>query len=158
MCTERARSQLMGRSTAREPLLSGNGSGRPAESSALCISSVDRAVDRPTVKFITIEPTGRPLSRPSLDPESNGSLAGRSLGRPELDTESRALCRSTGRSTRAFSREQKLSGSRPTRSTGPPAWLGVCLCTSVDRIGRPTSAPVDRPGQPADSQSSQYRI
>ena len=80
---------------------------------------VDRAVDRPTVKFMTVEPTGRPLGRLGLDPESNGSLAGRPHGRPKLDTESRALCRSTG----AFSREQRLTGGRPIRSTGQPAWL-----------------------------------
>ena len=39
---------------------------------------VDRPVDRPTVKNLTVAPVGRP----GLDPESNGSLAGRLPGRP----------------------------------------------------------------------------
>ena len=33
-------------------------------------------VDRPTIKFLTVEPPGRPPGRPGLDPESNGSLVG----------------------------------------------------------------------------------
>ena len=66
---------------------------------------VDRAVDRPTVKFMTVEPTDRPPGRPGLDPESNGSLA----GRPKPDTDSRALCRSTGSVDRGlFQRAEAL--------------------------------------------------
>ena len=73
-------------------------------------------VDRPTVKFMTVEPTGRPPGRPGLDSESKGSLAGQPLGRPELDTESRALCRSTGRSTGAIPESRSsLAVDRPGR-------------------------------------------
>ena len=93
----------------------------------LMLLSVDRPVDRPTVKFLTVEPAvDRPVDRGT-------------------GTESRALCRSTG----AFQRAEALC-SRPSRSTGPPA---VLACTSVDRPGRPTSSSVDRSGRPAEART-----
>ena len=114
---------------------------------------VDRPVDRPTVKFLTVEPTGRLPGRPGLDPESNGSLAGRPPGRPDLDTESRLSVRSIARSTGGFSREQSsLAVDRP-----PQLGCVHTLCTSVDWPGRPPTATVDRSGRPADSQSRHYR-
>ena len=77
-------------------------------------------VDRPTVIFMTIEPpVDRPVDR-------------------KLKTENRALCRSTGLSTRAIFREQKLSGGRPTRSTGLPAK------TTVHVRARRSTGAVDR--------------
>ena len=60
-----------------------------------------------------------------------------------------ALCRST----RAISREQKLSGDRPTRSTG----LQPRLRARSVHVGRPTSASADRSGRPADSQVNIFR-
>ena len=81
---------------------------------------VDQAVDRPTVIFMTVEPpVDQPLDR-------------------RLETESKALCRSTGRSTGAISREQKLSAGRPTRSIGLPAKTIVHICA------RRSTGPVDR--------------
>ena len=58
-----------------------------------------------------------------------------------------------------LSREQKLSGGRPGRSTSPPADLACTFCARrstvpVDRPGRPHNAIVDQPGRPAVSQSS----
>ena len=70
---------------------------RPSQQSALL--SVDRSVDRSTVRFLTVGP--------AVD---RGP-----------DTESRALCRSTARSTGAISREQNS--------------------LAVDRVGRPALQP-----------------
>ena len=90
---------------------------------------VDWAVDRPTVIIMTVEP---PVDR-------------------KLETESRALCWSTGWSIGAISREQKLSGGRPTRSIGPPAWLRARL-VHVGRPDRSTDLCLSRPdGRPTDS-------
>ena len=115
-------------------------------------------VDRPTVIFLTVEPTERLPDRPGLDPESNGSLAGRLPGRPKPDTESRLSVRSTARSTGGFSREQSslpvdcpgrpgpFLDSRTLRTVdrpGQPAHQLKLACTLV-HVGRPTTATVDR--------------
>ena len=88
--------------------------------------SVDRPVDRPTVRNLTVVPAiDRPVDR-------------------GLDTESRLSVRSTG----AFQRAEALCG-RPGRSTGPPARTGVHVCArrstdSVDRLQARSTGPVDR--------------
>ena len=75
--------------------------------------------------------------------------SGRSPGRPELDTESRLSVRLTDPVDRGHFQRAELSGrstdpvDRPTSSS----WR-ACLCTSIDRTGRPTSATVDRSGRP----------
>ena len=97
---------------------------------------VDRQVDRLTVIFMTVVP---PVDRDWIQRAA-------------------ALCRSTARSTGAISREQS---SLAVDQVGRPAYLlGLLarLYTSIDRTSRPTSASVNRPGRPADSQSSHYRI
>ena len=102
-------------------------------------------VDRPTVKNLTVAPTGRP----GLDPESNGSLAGRPPGRPEPDTESRALCRSTARSTWAISREQSsLAVDRVGRPAHQQSWRARSV--HVGRLARSTDFKLDRPVRSTD--------
>ena len=88
--------------------------------------------------------TGRSPGRPGLEPESNDSLAGLPPGRLELDTESRTLCRSTGRSTGAISREQSSLDDRPP---GRPAHQPKLACTSVhvSRLDRSTDFCLGRP-------------
>ena len=92
---------------------------RPSQQSGLL--AVDRSVDRPTVRFLTVGPAvDRSVDR-GLDTESRSSLpVNRPVGRGQIQ-------------------RAELSGGRPGRSTGPPAKQGVhVLCTSVDH-------PVDRP-------------
>ena len=91
--------------------------------------SVDRPVDRPTVRFLTVVPAVyRPVDR-SLDTESRLSV--RSTGPVDWGfPESRALWRSTD------------PVDRPSSQAGVHV-----LCTSVDRLGRPTEA---RSGQIRD--------
>ena len=112
---------------------------------------VNRAVDRPTDKFITVEPTIRPLGRPGLDLESNGSLACRPLGRSELDTESRVSAgRPVGRPGPFPESRSSLAVDRPGRPAHQPGCVHI-LCMSVNRaIDRPEircsldPVPVDR--------------
>ena len=79
--------------------------------------SVDRPVDQPTVRFLTVEP---------------------SVDRGQ-DTESTALCPVDRSVDRGLSREQSSLDGRPGRSAGPPARTGVHVCArrstgSVDRL------------------------
>ena len=95
--------------------------------------SVDRRVDRPTVRFLTIGDVSRPTCR-----LTKGRLPiGRPPGRLRPEPESLLSGRSIGRSTGADP-ESKLSGS-VDRPVDRPSSQGLCtlLCTPVDRsIGR----------------------
>ena len=88
--------------------------------------SVDRPVDRPTVRILTVVPAvDRPVDR-------------------GLDTESRLSVRSTGPVDRGF--PESRSSLRSTGSVDRPSsqnWHAR-LCTLVDRVGRPTPSPIDR--------------
>ena len=98
------------------------GRWRPTQQEILL--SVDRPVDRPTVRFLTVVPVvDWPVNR-DLNIESSSS--------PPID--------------RGHFQRAELSGGRSGRSTGPPAYRACARsCTSVDRTGRPTSTSVDRP-------------
>ena len=100
---------------------------------------VDRAVDQPTIIFLTVEPTGRPARSTETGYREQSSLPVDQHGRPGPFPDSRALGQSID------------PVDRPTSSS----WRAR-LCTSVDRTGRPTSTTVDRSGRLADSQSSHY--
>ena len=115
---------------------------------------VDRPFGRPAVKFLTVEPTGRPPGQPGLDTGSNGSLASRPPSRPKPDTESRALCRSTGSVDRGlFQRAEAL-----WRLTDPfdrlPAWLRA-RPVHVSRPDRSTDSCLGRPAQSIGRQQVQ---
>ena len=87
---------------------------RPDQQSALL--AVDRPIDWPMVKFLTVEPA---IDRP---------------GRPWPGTEIRALCRLTDPVDRGFPESRSsLAVDRPSSQS----WRAR-LCTSVDRLGRPT--------------------
>ena len=90
--------------------------------------SVDRPVDRPTVRILTVVPAvDRPVDRGK-------------------DTESRALCRSTARSTGALSREQLLFGGRPHGRPAHPVHIGRPLRLTGSWSGRPVGRPPE-PGR-----------
>ena len=90
-----------------------------------------------------------------------GSHVGLSVDRPVdrgLDTESRLSVRSTARSTGAF--PESKSSLRSTGSVDRPSsqnWRAR-LCTSVDRLGRPTSSSVNRSGRPAEARQDIFGI
>ena len=97
--------------------------------------SVDRPVDRQRSEI-------RPLGQRSTGPVDRASGTENNF----------SVCRPSGRP--GFSREQKLSGGRPSRSTGPPVHKGVHVCARrstdlVDRLqlrstGRSTEARIQR--------------
>ena len=90
---------------------------------------IDRLVDRPMVKKLTVEPFGRPPGQPCPEPERNGSLAGRPPGRPGQPQSGLTL---VGRPL-----------GRPTKHIG--------LCARLVHIGQPVRStdhwfgPIDRP-------------
>ena len=94
--------------------------------------SVDRPIDRLTVRNLTVVPAvDRPVDR-------------------GLDTESRLSVRSTGPVDRGLSREQSSLDGRPGRSTGPPARTGV-------HVGRPLGRPPSGFGRPAEARTELLR-
>ena len=112
--------------------------------------AVDRPVDRPTVRFLTVESAvdrclanGPAVDRPvdqAISREQRHSDGRPALGRARLCTSVDRYGRPTSDSVdrpvdRAIFREQKLSGGQPR---GQPAQPVHVLCTLVDR-------PVDRP-------------
>ena len=101
-------------------------------------AAVGRPADRPpTVGFFTVEPpVDRPVDR-GLDTDSRSSLP---VDRPVDRGQIQRACSLPV--DRPVDRDQfqraKLSGGRPGRSTGPPAYKACAhSCASVDR-------PVDR--------------
>ena len=92
---------------------------------------VDRPVDRPTFKFLTVEPADRPPGRSRPEPESNGSLAGRSPGRPgQPESGLTSVGRPLGRPAQGAGLRARPCARR---STGP-----------VDRLWLWSIGPVDR--------------
>ena len=83
---------------------------------------------------------GRPPGRPANGWISDRCATDRPLGRPRTDPKSRALGRSTARSTGARSREHS---SLDGRSPGRPAHQFKQPCTSVHVGRRPSGQPAE---------------
>ena len=119
--------------------------------------SVDRPVDRPTVRFLTVEPAVDRPGRPRPGYRKQALCPVDRPDRPLPGTENRVLCRSTG----AFQRAEALWRSTdPVDRPSSQAGVHVCACRStdsVDRLGRPTSSSVDRSGRPTEAMSGQLR-
>ena len=97
--------------------------------------SVNRPIDRPTVRILTVEPAiDRPVDRGT-------------------GTESRALCRSTGPVDRGFLESFcSLAVDRVGRPALQPNWRARSV-----HVGRPTPGSVDRSGRPAEASESAPR-
>ena len=96
-------------------------------------------VDRQRSDFLPLEPR-------STGPVDRG-----------LDTESSLSVRSTARSTGAFPESRALwTVDRPGRPALQPDWRAR-LCTSVDRLSRPTPSSVDQSGRPAEARTGLFR-
>ena len=134
---------------------------QPKNSSQILLKTVQ---ETPNLQAIQNQPLGSSqqlcttVGRPAWS-TANGQKSDRwASGRP-------------ARSTEAWNREQTVSAGRSARSTGafqraealwrstgsvdrPSSQTGVhVLCTSVNRLGRPTSSSVDRSGRPTEARS-----
>ena len=103
------------------------------------------AVGRPpTVKNLTVGPAVDRPGRLRPGTESRHSLSVDRPGRPWPGTENRDLCRSTDPVDWSFPESRRSLRSTGTVDRPSSQNWRACLCTSVDRLGRPTSSSVDR--------------
>ena len=110
------------------------------------LNGVEKTSSKPTSKSCRKQPPKAPIYRAR---KTSRWGSGRPAGRPRPWNREQVSLPVDRPGRPGLSREQKLSGSRPGRSTGPPAKAGVHVCARrstvpVDRLQARSTGLVDR--------------